>query len=719
MLGRSPGILARDRAIVLRYAAHVSVVLPRPGSAGWIDGHAVHRMVSPWGPWFRASAGAALHEGGLVTGGPEFGAFDRELADFSDRVTALRTVRESSPDIVDALLVELELAEEELRVCREELTQQSQEISARSEVTDRERGLLRVVFGELPVPVFLLDHSGSVRRANRAAAELLGTSSAYVAGKPFPVFVDLTARAAFRSRLSAVLRSGGTTSFTSVITAPRRRLRARIMLSRLNPPSEARPLVAAAVLPPGSGEVARGAAQAPAPARTATDEQARGPAGEQDRSRGGPAAGDGQRNDTPVFAAERRADLLSQVTRLLLGEESLSEPVTLHRVAWLLQEQMADWVIIDLARGDGVTRAAVAGPERGPTTALIAGEPASGAPLHAEVLETGKAALHPVIPDENALGITADGRPVLMVLGAGSLLSVPLHTGGVTTGVLTLVRRPEEPVFGLPDLRVLEEIGEHLALALRAERRHRRRSETAAALQASLLPQVSAQMPGLDWAAAYRAGTEGAEVGGDFYDVFRSPGGWGVVLGDVCGKGEEAAAVTAMVRHGIRLLSLWEDHPAAVFDKVNAAMIAQQETSRFVTAAAAHLSWKEDCLAVELTSAGHPGAVVLRAGGAVSLTPGGGLPLGLFDDGATRTDHLSLAPGDMLLLYSDGVTEMRAAGGALYGTARLAEVLTRNLTSPAASVVKAVEDDVSAFGHGAAHHDDMAILAVRVDNVPD
>ncbi|HEY4462034.1 MAG TPA: SpoIIE family protein phosphatase, partial [Streptosporangiaceae bacterium] len=603
------------------------------------------------------------------------------------------------------------------------------EIAERSEGSDRERALLRAVFAELPVPVFVLDHSGSVRRANRAAAELLGTSPAFVAGKPFPVFVDLSARAAFRTRLSAVLRNGETASFASVITASQRRLRASIMLARLEPPSQSHPLVAAAILPPGRVPEASGARPAPAPARQATDEHgapaalpaagSRGTGSAADRSPGDGTPGDGRPGyDQAMVAAARRADLLYRVTRLLLEEQSLSEPVTLHRVAWLLRGEAAAWVIIDLAREDRMTRAVVAGPDGGPATALVAGDPAPETPLHAEVMETGKAALHPVIPDENALGVTAGGRPVLMEIGAGSLLSVPLRTGDVTTGVLTLVRPPEQPVFSLSDLRLFEEIGEHLALALRTERRYRRRSDTAAALQASLLPQVAEQIPGLDWAAAYRAGTGGVEVGGDFYDVFTSPGGWGVALGDVCGKGQEAAAVTAMVRHGIRLLSLWDGHPASVLGKVNTAMMAQQETTRFVTAAAAHLSWDEDSLAVELTSAGHPGAVVLRAGGAVSFTAGGGVPLGLFDDGATRTEHLRLDPGDTLVLYSDGVTEMRAAGGALYGSARLADVLTRNLGSPAAHLIKAIEDDISAFGHGAAYHDDVAVLAIRVDHRP-
>ena len=285
--------------------------------------------------------------------------------------------------------------------------------------------------------------------------------------------------------------------------------------------------------------------------------------------------------------------------------------------------------------------------------------------------------------------------------------------------MLTLVRSPEKPAFSLSDLRVLEEIGEHIALALRAERRQRRRSDTAAALQSSLLPQVPVPMAGLDWAAAYRPGSHGIEVGGDFYDFFKSPGGWGVVLGDVCGKGEEAAAVTAMVRHGIRLLSLWDDQPADVLAKVNTAMLARYETDRFVTAVAAHLRWNGDRLDASLTSAGHPAAAQVRANGVVTFTAGGGLPLGIFDDAETQTEHLALRAGDALVLYSDGVTERRAADGSIYGTARLADALTRSLGRPAAGIVQAIEDDLSAFSEGARLRDDVAIVAIRVTGVPD
>ncbi len=637
-----------------------------------------------------------------MTDSTELSGFDQEFADFSRRNRALRTVGHSSPDVADALFIELELAEEELRVIRDQVAEQDQEIFRRSDATDRERALLRAVFGELPVPVFVLDHGGFIRRANGAAAELLGTSSAYVAGKPFPVFVDLTARAAFRSQLSAVFRNGGKSSFNSVLLASRRHLRARILLVRLNPPSEVHPLVAAAVLPPVAQPASPGAPLAPAP--------------ESQSAHGGPQLDGGPQPESALAAAARRVDLMSQVTRLLLEGRSPGEPGTLHRVAWLLQAHTADWVIIDLAREGGVTRAVVAGPDN-PLAPLVGGDTADAAPLHNQVLQTGKAALHPHILDENALGVTADGHPVLAVLGAGSVLSVPMRAGDSTDGVLTLVRPPDKPAFNLSDLRVLEDIGEHLALALRTERRYRRRSDTAAALQASLLPPVPAPMPGLDWAAAYRPGAQDIEVGGDFYDFFKSPGGWGLVLGDVCGKGAEAAAVVAMVRHGIRLLSLWDDHPAQVLAKVNAAMMTH-ETDRFVTTVAAHLRWRADRLDVKLTSAGHPAAALVRASGEVSFTSGGGLPLGMFEDADTRTERLALQCGDTLVLYSDGVTDRRAADGSFYGTARLADALARSLGRPAVSIVKTIEDDLNAFSEGIRRQDDVAIVVVRVTGVP-
>ncbi len=152
----------------------------------------------------------------------------------------------------------------------------------------------------------------------------------------------------------------------------------------------------------------------------------------------------------------------------------------------MLQARTAEWVIIDLVRDGELSRAVVARPDVAPDQ-MIAGDKAPPAPLHGQVLETGQSAMHPFILDENALGITRSGQPVLTVLGAGSLLSVPLRAAGITAGVLTLVRPPEQAAFDLSDLRILEEIGELVALARRNERRYQHRTETVSAPQASLL----------------------------------------------------------------------------------------------------------------------------------------------------------------------------------------------------------------------------------------
>src|SRR5262249_53225816 len=121
-----------------------------------------------------------------------------------------------------------------------------------------------------------------------------------------------------------------------------------------------------------------------------------------------------------------------------------------------------------------------------------------------------------------------------------------------------------------------------------AARIYRRSAEVAQTLQAGLLPRRLPEVPGLDIAARYLAATRGVDVGGDFYDVFQSgPDGWGFVLGDVCGKGEEAAAVTATARHGVRLLARWKDDPGEVLTMVSQALL---EEERFVTAVLASIA---------------------------------------------------------------------------------------------------------------------------------
>ena len=185
-------------------------------------------------------------------------------------------------------------------------------------------------------------------------------------------------------------------------------------------------------------------------------------------------------------------------------------------------------------------------------------------------------------------------------------------------------------------------------------------TEAADALRASLLPPVLKPVPGAEIASAHLVPTRGREVGGDFYDVYPTPGGWGVAIGDVCGKGEDAAAATAAARHAIRVLAHSNPDPAAVLRGANDIMLAEEFGGRFVTASAAHLSWQDGALQVVLATAGHPGPVLVRPDGRAQLMPGGGVPLGIFPDPEPATIELELADGDVLFFYTDGLADARS-----------------------------------------------------------
>ena len=262
--------------------------------------------------------------------------------------------------------------------------------------------------------------------------------------------------------------------------------------------------------------------------------------------------------------------------------------------------------------------------------------------------------------DAVMLGPGPGDIPLLMLLGSTSALSVPITDGEKRYGVLTLAKRGGEGHFDIADLGLVSELGEQLALAIRVDHMFRRRTEVADALQASLLPRRLPEIAGVELAAAYIAASEGVEIGADFYDVYRTPAGWGLSVGDVCGKGEEAAAVTAAARHAIRVIAHGTADPAAVLSGANEILLAEELSGGFVTASIAHLNWRDGVLHVVLGSAGHPSAAVIRSDGRVQMPGGGGLPLGLLDEAAQPATHeVTMRKGDMLFLYTDGLTQAR------------------------------------------------------------
>jgi serine phosphatase RsbU (regulator of sigma subunit)/PAS domain-containing protein len=568
-----------------------------------------------------------------------------------------------------------------------------------------ERRLLRAVFQDAPVPMFLLGPDATVQRVNTRASELLGSGPGYAVGKLFTAFVDLPTRAAVQSQLAAVARTGRSRRIQCRLLRPQGPAAAELTAGLAQVRGDGDQLVVVASAPIADAAPAGGAAQ--------VDEAAPGDGT-------GQAGGAGPGRPARLMEAMiHRYDLVTSATRLFLENATYSESVTLQRCARLLASELAAWVIVDVERRQRLRRQFVMGPEDQPSDLAntIAGvDPAPGTAPR-QVHESGSSLLVAHAEDAGILGTGPQGVPVMMMLDATSVLCVPLSDGEQTYGTLTLARNASEGHFEMADLGVVEEVGEQLALAIRVDRMFRRHTEIADALQSSLLPRQLPEIPGVEIAAAYVAATEGLEVGGDFYDVYRTPGGWGVAIGDVCGKGEEAAAVTAAARHAIRVLSHWTADPAEVLNKANEVMLAEEFGDLFVTAKNAHLRWRDGRLHVVLGSAGHPGPVLIRPDGRTTILGPGGLPLGLFPTVQAGREEIDLDPGDVLFFFTDGVTEARSPE-LTYFEDRLTDELAALAGQRPRDIVAGLQSLVVEFCRNELR-DDMTMLVLRVAEPPD
>jgi serine phosphatase RsbU (regulator of sigma subunit) len=333
-----------------------------------------------------------------------------------------------------------------------------------------------------------------------------------------------------------------------------------------------------------------------------------------------------------------------------------------------------------------------------------------------EAHESGQPLLLTHVADETVMGPGPDGSPLLTLLGVTSLLCVPVADGPRRHGVLTMLRRSAEGQFGLADAALAEDVSALLGLALSSRRVLRQRTETADALRASLLPPVLKQVPGVEMAPAHLPPTRGREVGGDFYDAYPTPGGWGVAIGDVCGEGEDAAAATATARHAIRVLSHWNSDPADVLRRANDIMLAEEFGGRFVTASGAHLSWLDDKLKVVLATAGHPGPVLVKPDGSFQVLPGGGVPLGIFPDPEPATLELELTEGDVLFFFTDGLADARSPQAKPFEDS-LGDCLALLAGRRAADIVSDMQKVVLDFCDGVLV-DDLTMLVLRVGVPP-
>ena len=391
-----------------------------------------------------------------------------------------------------------------------------------------------------------------------------------------------------------------------------------------------------------------------------------------------------------------RAALLAEASELF--DRSLDEELTLRRVAQLCVRDMAATCVIVLGDAPDRLRGVVAA-------------------AHEDEREDGLMAALLRDPLGEPIGDVMRGAPGLVAatppgLGTARSVIVPLRARGRALGVLAA---GFDDLSGSSDeeaLALFEDLARRAALAIDNARLYAERDQVARTLQRSLLPGALPEIPGVELAGRYVAAGEGNEVGGDFYDCFATGSGdWALVIGDVCGKGAEAASLTALARYTLRAAAQHTRRPQAVLLELNEALLRAQLGYRFCTVLYASLTPRDGRISVCLATGGHPLPMVLRADGTVETVGAPGSLVGILDEPDITEQSVELEPGDTLVLVTDGVTEATAADRAT-GPGRLAALLAGCAGAGAGAIADAVERDALESQGGSAR-DDVAVLVAR------
>jgi PAS domain S-box-containing protein len=417
--------------------------------------------------------------------------------------------------------------------------------------------------------------------------------------------------------------------------------------------------------------------------------------------------------------AHRRASFLAQAGALLESTMEVAESLA-GVCALVVSDRVADVVCVDALRPDRRLHR-VAGCARGAaaTQALTpAGRPVAHVedehPVARAVREARRVVVGPL--DEAARRAMAEDEEHLRrmrEIPSDVGIVVPLVVAGRIVGTLSLGWYPgDEPALVGPESRLVDDLAGRIALALEHGRLYEERVQVARTLQDSLLPPLLPEVPGLELAGRYVPGWEGLDVGGDFYDAFpNDDGSWTVVVGDVCGKGAEAAGLTAMTRWTLRAQAERDAAPDALLAALNATLLRERDDLRFVTAVVARLRVHRAGAHAAVGVAGHPAPLVLRAGGpGQALDAAAGPLLGILPAPRFVTAEVDLGPGDALVLHTDGLTEARRQGPLLTG-AELGATGVEALAGGAAAVADALLERAARESAGVP--DDRALVVVR------
>ncbi|MFE9427401.1 PP2C family protein-serine/threonine phosphatase [Kitasatospora sp. NPDC006697] len=426
---------------------------------------------------------------------------------------------------------------------------------------------------------------------------------------------------------------------------------------------------------------------------------------------------DGADRRLAAAVEEARWELLAHLSGLLLS--SLNVERCLETTAQQAAEHLADAAVV-ISPTSGRTLRLV--------TCVRGGQPVRGQLRADPALVPGLAEALRGFPPVPSRWIDPEAAPDWLLpegmtaIGAVSVTPLPGH--GVAAGALVLLRGPGQGTFAPFEEVFARLFAARAGAAVSAAVMYSEQAAVTDLLMRELLPPRLEHVDGTDYAGGYRASADRDRVGGDFYDVHPAadPGGETLaVLGDVCGKGLEAAVLTGKIRNTLHaLLPLADDH-ARLLSLLNRALLTTRHT-RFATMVLASVRRRADRVTVRLSAAGHPAPLIVRADGRVEASRTRGSLVGALPQTTVESDTVELAPGEACVLYSDGITEARGGplGDGMFGEERLRRALGECARMPAEAIVERVLMLATQWVAGG-RQDDMAVMVVaapRADGLP-
>jgi len=425
-------------------------------------------------------------------------------------------------------------------------------------------------------------------------------------------------------------------------------------------------------------------------------------------------------NITEVKRAQLAESFMAEASRVLASSMDYTE--TLTQIARLAVPQIADWCAVDvLGESGGIERVAVYHSD--PSQVELAERIDRGYHLDPddplgvpEVIRSGRARIYTDIPPGALAAYARDNAhlALLEAIGATAVIIVPLAAPSRTLGAITLVSSESLRRLSQADLALAVRLGRRAGTAVESARLYTERSRIATMLEAALLPESLPEIPGVDLASLYRAAGELNDVGGDFYDVLAyGEDRWLLVIGDVCGKGPRAAAVTALARYTLRTAAMLDLTPTAMLDTLHRALRHQPSGLALCTVCLATLDLGGKRARLTVTLAGHPPPLIIDADGGHRQVGTPGTLLGVLDPIEISEVEVDIEPGQTLLLYTDGLPEADRAGAQL-GEQELFESDVERPDPSLVGLLTQIERAALRRANGRLR-DDIAMLAMRLD----